>query len=324
MESHCIAEVAVSEILHEEVITDMRKRLLDYMEMKKGNCAIVLDSLDANWKLDEDYKTMAELLLSLIESVQDVWRSCSKNLKERDIDNGLSVLIFLRNDIFKVVREVCREPDKLPFELISWKEINSLLEIVNKRILASLGDYDIGVLNWADLLELGFSPDDMKNFLSENILYRPRDYIFFLQRCFYNARSHGTNYVTEQDFAAAMNQYSEHAFSSLCAESQPYIPNMELLLYEFMGVRKILPLDDIKSRLERAKIGKRNIKKAINYLIESNFLGVKINGSGYHYPLTPTESLMIADRLWKPKKFFKKSQLLRIHNAFHNVLNIKR
>ena len=317
------AEVAVSEILHAEVINEMHKHLLDYMEVKKGSCAIVLDSLDANWRLDEDYKTIAELLLSLIECTQDMWRSCSKGILNRGIDKGLSVAIFLRNDIFKVVREVCREPDKLPFELISWKEINSLLEIVNKRILACLQDYDVGVINWADLLELGFPPEDMKKFLSENILYRPRDYIVFFQRCFYNARSHGASYVTRQDFEAAMNQYSEHAFSSLCAESQPYVPDMERLLCEFMGARKTLPLDDIKSKLEKAGIRKRSIKKTVNYLIESNFLGVKLDGSGYHYPLTPTESLMIAERLWKPKKLFAKPELLRIHNAFHSVLSIK-
>lgn len=37
-----------------------------------------------------------------------------------------------------------------------------------------------------------------------------------------------------------MIEYSEHAFKSLCAESQPHIPNMEELLIEFAGANSVL------------------------------------------------------------------------------------
>ena len=215
---------------------------------------------------------------------------------------------------------MAREPDKLDCETISWKHINSLLEVVNHRILASLDGYSVHILNWQDILEPGFAPEDMKRFISSNVLPRPRDFIFFFQRCFYNARSRGASYLSQQDFNGAMIEYSEHAFKSLCAESQPYIPNMENILYEFAGENKILSLDAVVERLRKAGIAKRNIKKTINYLIESSFLGFEIKDSIFHFPITPRALLIAAKKVWAPRKFIQKPERLKIHNAFHNAL----
>ena len=316
-------EVAVSEILHIQLISDMHKMLMNYVKEKKGNCAIVIDSLDTNWTIGPDYKVMASILLSLLETTRDVWRMCTKRLNEEgNISSGLSMLIFLRSDIFKVVLEVAREPDKLDYELIYWKDINSLMEIVNQRILASLADLEIEkVLNWEDLLELGYSPEDMKNFLKENILFRPRDFIFFFQRCFYIARSRNSEHLTKADFETAMIDYSEHAFKSLCAETQPYIPNMQLLLYEFAGKPCILSKDRILEILKNRKVT-RNVRATINFLLESNFLGFKMDDASFHFPLSPTELSIVSRKVWQRKKSLN-PKVFTIHNAFHNALLIE-
>jgi len=270
--------------------------LMRYVRENKGNCAIVIDSLDANWKLGKDYRLMAEILLSLIEATQDMWRSCSKDLSEQISDKGLSLLIFLRTDIFKAVLEVAREPDKLQYELIFWKDMDSLIEIVNRRIYNSLAAYELESINWSDILEPGLNYQDTLLFLKDNVLCRLRDIIFFLQRSIYSSRYRQVNYLSLKDFANAMTEYSEHAFQSLCAESQPYIASMEQLLYEFAGAPSVLNLDDIMERLRNGKVKKRDLQKTVDFLLESNFLGYMMEDSVFHFPITPTELSIVAKK----------------------------
>lgn len=315
-------EVAVSEVLHGRDIGRIHDMLMNYVQDNKGNCIIVIDSLDANWKLGRDYKIMAEILLSLIETTQDMWRACTKDLIGRISDKGLSILIFLRTDIFKTVLEVAREPDKLQPELISWKDMNELLDVVNRRILADLDEYGVEILDWREILDSGLTVQEMLLFLTENILCKPRDLIYFFQRCFYHARSRGVNRLGIKDFANAMKQYSEHAFKSLCAETQPYIPSVEGLLIEFAGAPSILSFDAIKGELKEGKINNKDVRKTVDYLIESNFLGVKMEDSVFHFPVTPTGFSIAAQKIWSKSRIHKKPSIFKIHNAFHSALFI--
>jgi len=315
-----VGTVPVSEILHELEIRQMHDILIDYVQESGGECTVVIDSLDANWYLGEDYQIMADILLSLIDSARDAWRTCKRDLSRLRIDKGISVFIFLRNDVFKVVLGMAREPDKLQAELILWDNLDELFEIVNQRILSSLAEYDIDILNWVDILEPGFTPEDMKTFVKNNLIWRPRDIIFLFERAFYHARSRGAKYLGNQDFNAAMIEYSEHAFRSLCGESQPYIPKMEDLVLEFAAGPQRLNLKDIEHRLKNAGIKKRDVRKTIDFLIEANFLGYRVGRTGYRFPITPTESAIMAKTVWNHGQQSERSKRFKIHNAFHNAL----
>lgn len=314
------AEIAVSEIIHEKEIIYMNQLLVEFTRENQGKCTLVIDSLDANWEVGEDYKIKADIILSLIESAKDMWRMCTRDLKKIGIGKCISILIFLRSDIFEVILQVAKEPDKLQYELIYWNNINQLLEIVNKRISSSLSEYGIESLNWNEILEPGFTPENMKSYLDHNILRRPRDIIFFLQRCFYNAQARGMGYLAEQDFKNAIIEYSEYAFKSHCTESQPFIPSMENLLFEFAGGPSVLTLDSCVDRLRKAGVRKRDIRATINFLIRSNFLGFMIEDSIYNYPVTPTEIQLVMQKVWKRKRVIDKPRTFEIHNAFRHAL----
>jgi hypothetical protein len=315
-------EIPLSEILHDKEIVVMHRMLLDYTKEHKGRCTIVIDNLDANWYLGEDYHIMADILLALIDSAGDTWRTCKRELNRLRIDTGISILIFLRNDVFQVVLGKAREPDKLQYELILWDNTDRLLEIVNQRILHSLVGRDIYTLNWADILEFGFTPNDMKNFIMNNLIWRPRDFIFFFERAFFYARARSAKYLGLQDFKDAMTEYSEHAFRSLCGESQPYIPNMEDLILGFAESHPRLSLNDVQLKLKDAGIKKRDIRMTIDFLVQANFLGYRAGKDSYRFPVTPTESAIMAKTVWNPKKKTKRAKIFMIHNAFHDALVI--
>lgn len=226
----------------------------------------------------------------------------------------------MRNDVFKCVLDVAKEPDKLQYELILWDDLETLFEIVNRRIVTSLSDYGIDVLNWADILEPGFAPEAMKAIIRDSVVWRPRDIIYFFERALFYARSRGSRYLANQDFTSAMTEYSEYAFRSLSAESQPYIPKMENLVLEFAEGQAILSLEDVEERLKKAGIKKRDIRKTVDFLIESNFLGYRSEEGGFRFPITPTESAIMTKAVWNHGRKNRKSGILKIHNAFHDAL----
>jgi len=314
-------EFALSEKLHEKDISRMHVMLMNYMEEDAKSCTIVLDGLDANWYLGEDYKLMAEILLALIGSARDIWRICTRDCNKRGIKKGISIFIFLRNDVFKVVLAQAKEPDKLQYELLLWDNFDRLFDIVNQRIISSLVDYDIEVINWDDILEPGFTPEEMKSLVRDSVVWRPRDLIYLMERAFYYARSRGARYLGKKDFDTAMPEYSEHVFRSLIAESQPYIPSMENLILEFAEAPSIMDLEEVQERLTKARIRKGDIPKTVNFLIESSFMGYGIGSHDYRFPITPTESSIMTKIVWD-RNILPGHKRFRIHNAFHNVLSI--
>ena len=120
-----------------------------------------------------------------------------------------------------------------------------------------------------------------------------------------------------------MVEYSEHAFKSLCVESQPYISDMEQLLYEFAGGNKVITLEAVTEKLKGGHIAKRDIRKTIDFLIESNFLGFQMEDGNFHFPITPTDFSIISQKVWKRRGIMQKPKYFRIHNAFHNALLIE-
>jgi hypothetical protein len=264
---------------------------------------------------------MAEILLALIGSARDIWRICTRDCNKRGINKGTSIFIFLRNDVFKVVLTQAKEPDKLQYELLLWDNFDGLFEIVNQRIISSLVDYHIDVINWDDILEPGFTPEEMKSLVRDSVVWRPRDIIYLMERAFYYARSRGARYLGKKDFDTAMPEYSEHVFRSLIAESQPYIPSMEDLILEFAEAPSIMDLQEVEERLTKARIKKGDIPKTVNFLIESSFMGYGIGSHDYHFPITPTESSIMTKIVWD-RNILPGRKRFRIHNGFHKVLSI--
>lgn len=315
--------LALSEILHQKDIILMHNMIIGYLGEIKGCCTIVIDGLDANWYLGEDYQMMSDILLSLISSSRDMWRTCKRDLHKIKVDNGMSIFIFLRNDVFKVVIGLAKEPDKLQYELLLWANFEELFEIINRRIITSLTSYNIDTLQWEEILEPVFTPVEMKSFIKDNIIWRPRDIIYLFERALYFARSRHSKYLGKRDFEGAMGEYSDYAFRSLSAESQPYIPDMEDLILEFGEGKSILNLGRIRRKLLRVRIKEPDIRKAVNFLIETNFLGYEIQKDDFRFPITPTESTLMAKTVWNGmSENVMSRRRFKIHNAFHNALLI--
>lgn len=318
------SRVAISELLHTREIKQIHEMIVNYIIRDTNRFAIIIDNLDQNWRLDKDYITMADLLLALINAAKDMWRSIETDIYKHKSSVGMSVLIFLRSDIFTVVLNREREPDKLQYVTISWRNIEQLLPIIDKRIATSVASIDMARPNWIDILEWGLHPREMIYLLKNNILMRPRDIIYYFQRVLYNAQARNAYRLAKNDFSEAMTEYSEYVLMSLSAESQPYIPNMTDLLFEFSEGKQILSVDAVNSILLKSGItNATDMQKTQDFLLETNFLGYGIDNNNYSFPTNPVEADIARRKSLRHAQKHNKSQMFKIHRAFHESLDIR-
>jgi hypothetical protein len=317
-------KTAVSEILHAKEIGRMHDMLCKYIvSMDLSHFGILIDGLDANWRMGEDHDIISDVLLSLMGASKDIWRECNKDIINTKNWQGVSIGIFIRSDVFSVALERARDPDKLQYESISWNNVDSLVNMVALRIMAGWTEIKAENLNWDDILEPSFGYDDMKMILSNNVLPRPRDFIYYFQRVIYNARSRGTKYLTKRDFQSALNEYSQWVLLSLSAEAQPYIPNMFDLLLDFDLKRAVLTTDEIDKILLKAGVNEKDLRRATNFLVDINFLGYGIDANNYRFPSSPSEETIMKRRFLRHTRGDYALGKFKIHNAFHPVLTIQ-
>ena len=314
-------KIVVSEILHSTEIKYMHDMICEYILKNCRRFTILIDGLDANWRLGENYEIMSAIVLALIGSAKDLWRDCSREINRAKKE--ISILIFVRSDVFRAALERARDPDKLQYELIFWPDVNSLIDLVGRRIVGSQDDQQDEVFNWSELLEPGYTPEDMNKLLANNLLLRPRDFIYYFQRVIYYARLRGTMYLTKRDFNSALSEYSDYALLSLSAEAQPFIPNMLDLLLEFDQGKAILTLKEVHSSLSSAGVQENGFRKAVDYLVNVNFLGYGIDDFNFRFPVSPADETLIIRRSMRYAQRKQGLRRFKIHNAFNKSLNLK-
>jgi hypothetical protein len=315
-------EIPVSELLHRREINRMHRVVCDYATSHVYRFAMAIDNLDANWHLDKDYERMAEILSALIAAARDMWRDCKRDVQGARHEVALSVLIFLRSDIFRVVLEREREPDKLQHDVISWRNAETVLKVVERRIAFSIEN---GVTNWIELLEPSFSPREMVELLARNIIFRPRDIIYYFQRIMYYARLRNAKLLNRDDFKQAMTDYSDYALLALSAESQPYIPDMLDLLLAFSEGKSVCSSEELDKVFSQCGIGgSTNLLKTRDFLLDANFLGYGIDNMNYVFPTSPPEADIAKRKAFGFASKNNTPQRFKIHRAFHESLGIQK
>ena len=225
----------VSEILHNNILSRLRDYLGKVLEKKERVCVLV-DNLDKSWIRGSDINLLADFLFALL--------SVSKSITDEFIKKGsvtwkpvkLSLLIFLRSDIFSFVMKEARERDKLSFKRMEWTDPFLLQQIIEERFLKSTNR----TLKSDDVWKEYFveTIDDMptKDYLVSRIIPRPRDIIYLCRSALAHAVNHKHDRIEAVDIKQAEKEYSQYAFNSVEAETSTQLEHFEELLYEFVSV----------------------------------------------------------------------------------------
>ena len=171
--------------LQSNIINQHRDVVASYLSKSGRHLTIIIDDIVPTWRNVEERQQFARILLSLLEGSRELWREWDYRFGTVGA-RAPTILLFARADIFASVLHMADEPDKIDRHLVYWEDLDSLLDLVGKRIQTSIEPHLDRVANWQDdLLDPEISTDSMKALIETSVLFRPRDVIYYFTRVFF-------------------------------------------------------------------------------------------------------------------------------------------
>jgi hypothetical protein len=292
------SRAAISEILHSTVLGQLRVALGKALT-GKARVAILIDNLDKAWDRHSDLPDLAELLLALLGAANRVQTDFRRADSRRESIN-LSLAIFLRSDIFYELMAIAQEPDKIRYSKLMWADPEILLRVIEERFVASHAETIHPEEMWSRYFCPRVRDLEIKKYLVDAILPRPRDLVFLVKAAVGTAVNRGHTKVEENDFLDAEKQYSQYALDSILVEDELTMTKLQAILYEFVGSDPYYTQQGVYTLLSRAGVTDEERDGILDRLCGLTFLGVEANEGDFRFATDPQEhrkNLVLARKL---------------------------
>ena len=311
--------VKVSETLHENLLNQLRKFLGNVLFDKK--VYILIDNLDKAWRQKSDLEPLSNFIFGLMS----VSRAITEEFKRSGPSwrpSNVSVLVFLRRDIFTFMRAHAREADKLICTSIDWSDPYLLQRIIEERFIFSLDEQITPDTVWKRFFPAKTRNIETKTYLVNHVIPRPRDIIYICKTALAQAVNRGNPRIEEEDIVGAEKEYSEYAFLTLVSEIKPQFPYIEELLVELAGSNEIITYTNLCDALVKLKQPQSDVDLLIQLLETSLFLGIEASPNEFRYLYEHEKPEIIRARA---KKVTEQTGILRykINLPFHAYLEIQ-
>jgi hypothetical protein len=314
----------VSEILHRELLGDLRK-LLGSALREKHRVVVLVDNLDKAWRRREDLDVLARFVFGLLGAGKEMSEELEKDRLSRPRVN-ISLIVFLRSDIFSYVRFVARESDKIAFTRMDWNDPRLLERVIEERFASSLGETLGESISSSDIWDRFFVQTvkgmSTKEYIVSRVIPRPRDIITFCTSALSHAINHRNMRIEKEDILRAEADYSEYAVYTLLAEIDAQLKNAENLLLEFAGSSTTITHGQISEMLPKANIDEDQSDHAIELLYQSAFLGLETRPGNFEF-LYETGRNEVFQTLARKTAEQTGEQRYRINIPFHAFLEIE-
>lgn len=306
----------VSELLHNNIINDLRSILGNYLNNKK-KVAILVDNLDKAWSPLIDTELIGEFIFSLLDVGESIIKDFSKEDYWRQPAN-LSLIIFLRDDIYNQISKYAPEKDKLPIKKILWEDKDILLRVIEER----MSNHNINI--WEKFFSQQVKGEIARDYIFNHIIPRPRDIIVLVKAALNSAVSKKHPVIQEEDILDAHISYSQYAFSTLISENNNYIPHFEDFLFQFAGINELITETDVITAMENSKIDLDLLENVIDCLCGLSFLGLEVSDNRFQFIYN--EDDLNRYRVMAKRTSQKRNTNIRqfkIHKAFQAYLEIE-
>ena len=313
----------ISELLHADLLPHLRA-MLGAVLHKKQKVAILVDNLDKAWDQRSDLSVLSQLLFGLVGVSGRISQEFEKSGPWR-VPVNVSLILFLRSDIYAQVTAFAKERDKLPVRFIAWDDPGLLLRVIEERFVRSS---DAPINRPDEIWDRFFCTDvlgcPVKHFINSAILPRPRDLIYLVRSALDHAVNSGHIRIELQDLLAAEKQYSRYALDSLVVEGGTDVERLEELLYEFAGSPEVIDFNAIRRAV--AAVGStQDPARVADMLVDLTFLGIEVQQGRFEFLLNDSEGpkfRSMARRLsdWADPAVAR----YRIATPFHAYLEISR
>ena len=302
----------VSEILHNNVISIIRKSLSDYCGEKK-RIVILIDNLDKSWNVDANVELLSKFIYGLLDVGEAIVKDFSKDSNWNKKVN-ITLVVFLREDIFSVIKHYAPEVDKLQISKMIWDDKELLLRVIEERIKDN-GSVDI----WKEYFCDTIKGVPTKEYLLNIVLPKPRDSITLVRYSLENANNRNHTIIEEKDVEDAIEKYSTFAEKTLVTELQVEFPEIEDFLYQLLGEKNIISEEKLHKCMRNVQIAEEKQEELKTLLCKMLFLGMEIKADNFQfcYDLDNYKKFeILSDKLSDNKRY-------SIHPAFHAALMIE-
>jgi len=302
-----------SEVLHQDLFKKMIGLIIGFMT-NKGVLVLLIDNLDKNWRKGSNIEVTSKFILGLLGVIGRI----NKDLKggnRNPVDIRMNLVVFLRSDIFKQLILNAREPDKIEYTRLIWSNPEVLFRLIDKRIdhLSLDANVDSNKF-WEQYITPNVNGQTTREYISECIIPRPRDLIFFISSAKNSAVSKGHSIINQNDLKAAYDDYSNWVFQSLMVENGITIEQLKDFFYHIVGEASVLSSSKIIELMSLANIPNDSdelIEYFISHLCSLSFIGREISRNVFYFDY----GYEIDDKkLFQAKKF--NSNRFKIHQAF--------
>lgn len=311
----------LNEALHTNAIRRLRK-LLGPVLSGRERVAILIDNLDKAWDRRVDLEPLAHLLLGLLGAVGRVAQDFDREDSWRQRVE-LSLVVFLRSDIYAYLQRTAREPDKIPTQVLSWSREHLLLRLLEERFLAVRPPGTSPDELWERFFCNTVKGVDTREYLLSRVLPRPRDMVYICNAAVMSAVNDRHERIEESDILAAEMNYSHFAYEALLVENGITVEQLDDVLLEFMASDSILPVSAIKANLGLAGIKGDDVDQVIGRLKAVSFLGVEVDPEKFEYVEGDADSRRLDVLARKYAARAKKDPRCSIHPAYRAYLEIQ-
>lgn len=310
----------ISELLHAQVIAKLRSMLGKVLQ-KKNRVAILLDNLDKAWKPREELSILSNLLFGLLSVSQRIVQDFERSDHWREAVN-LSMIIFLRSDIFAQVIKYARERDKISYSRITWDDPETLIRVLEERFMVSSPVTTPNEV-WSRYFCASVNEIPTKSYLTKYILPRPRDLIYLSKVAIAQAVNRRHTKVEAEDILEAQNKYSQYALDSLVVENSIQVEALESLLYEFVGAEEIIDRSFILKAMKVSIITEAKLDEVIDLLCDLAFLGREVETGRFEFQYNEDNKAKFQVMARKTaEQCAVRVERFRINQAFHAYLEI--
>lgn len=300
----------LSEILHENIIKELKELIVAYMNSRK-KLVILIDNLDKNWKKENNIEVISKFILGLLGVIGRIAKELKGSPKKPN-EFDLNLIVFLRSDIFKYILQYAREPDKIEYYNLRWNDPEILMRVVDRRV-EQLSTSKAKLNFWNTYVDKNVDGIPTKEYIISCVIPRPRDLIYFINSAKNIAVRRGHSIIQESDLLSAHKDYSNWIFKSILVENGVTVNQLQKFLYNVMGESSILTKDRIEKLMIQSEISTEDnyVELFITHLCELSFIGREIKPFIFQFEFdfdSEDKNLILAKKL--------NSNRYKIHNAF--------
>lgn len=259
----------VIQLIYKHDMIKLRAELGAYLKLKKG-AWILFDNIDKGWPT----RGVENADIVQLRGLLDATRSIERHLQRDDV--SVHTLVFLRNDVYELLVNDTPDRGKETRVSLDWNDGDMLRELYLRRVIfatKSPKDTDFATA-WHRLFVSHFDGEDTSEYLIERSLMRPRNFLNLVNACKGVAVNFHHEKVQTTDIEKASAVYSGDIANELGLEIRDVFSVADDLLYQFIGSKPQLTLNQLHATFERTGVPNDRYQELAEILLWFCFLGV--------------------------------------------------